>query len=432
MASTNKGRILAVCALMLAVASVTAVLMTDCSEDSDGASTYVWYSYGLHLEFEDRNYDQARYEKIEWVYSKEPLSDSNPGEAVPIKENSDYVGVLDLSLDDYPYWVKKPLFVREIATMTDGDVKTLEFRVDVNPIPDMCYFEFMYDDTHQYIYMHVTRLTSFEVGVTPVVDLPPEPIREGYTFGGWYKDKECTDPFDNMDPKVFESNEKVKVYPKWTATGGSTPSEGSTYFVMLQTVNGLDMECNGLAVQKGSGFSFTVSVAEGFRFDTSEMIAVTSTGKILTKTDNPDGSITYTLPSVDSDVSIFVTGYQQYFKVTAKLDNVTAVGFQEWVLQDSSLTLPLTSTVGGDITATVFMGTSDVTGNVYSDGTVRISSVTGDVSVYASSSEKPEPTPKPGQDDGDDFPWKLIAIIAIIIAIILAIIIAIRTYRGRE
>ena len=228
-----------------------------------------------------------------------------------------------------------------------------------------------------------------------------------------------------MNPEYFESDEKIPIYPKWTPIGGSTPSGSTMHFIMIQTVNGLDMQYDGLAVQKGSGFSFTVSVADGFKFDISEMKAVTSTGKMLSQTDNPDGSVTYTLPSVDSDVMIMLSGYKQYFKVTTAFDNVSTVGFQEWVLQGSSLTLPLTSTVGGDISATVFMGTSDVTGNVFSDGTVRIQSVSGDVAIQASSVEKPTP------EKTDDFPWETIAIVAIAIAAILAIILVIRLIRGR-
>ena len=120
-----------------------------------------------------------------------------------------------------------------------------------------------------------------------------------------------------------------------------------------------------------------------------------------------------------------LAGYRQYFRVTTMFDNVSTVGFQEWVLQGSSLTLPLTSKVGGDVTATVFMGTADVTGNTFSDSTVRIGSVTGDVSIHASSVEKPAP-----EGDGG-LPWEIIAIIAIIIAAILAVILVIYFIRVR-
>ena len=427
MVSLHKRKIIPMVILIIAALTVPPSLILCDSEDSDAASTIEWYFYGHQLKLSDDNYDPIRYSSIEWRYSLDPLSESNPGEVIPSDPGEGYSA--DMSLDPavFPYWIVTTMFVREIATMTNGEVKMADFIIHVNPIEDMCYFEFMYDGEHPYIYMHVTRQTSVEKGVTAFVDLPPEPTRDGYSFGGWYTDQGCTEPFDNMDPKIFRSaDEIITIYPKWIATGGSTPSGSTMHFVMLQTVNGLSMQYDGLAVQKGSGFSFTVSVVDGSKFDISEMKAVTSAGRTLSQTDNPDGSITYTLPSVDSDITIMLTGYRQYFKVTTSFDNVSTVGFEEWVLQGSSLTLPLASSVGGDVSATVFMGTTDVTGNTFSDGVVKIPSITGDVTIYASSVEKPAPPEKE-----ESFPWEYVAIAAIVIAVVLALALVMRM-RNRE
>lgn len=46
---------------------------------------------------------------------------------------------------------------------------------------------------------------------------PPAPYVEGYKFMGWYKDKECTDPFDFSEPVSGVPGEQVwlQLYGKW-------------------------------------------------------------------------------------------------------------------------------------------------------------------------------------------------------------------------
>ena len=425
MVFVKRGRLLPMTLLVLAVLSVSTMAVVCGSEDSEAAPITEWFSYGHHLEFRDRNYDATRYASIEWAYSKEPLSEFNPGMIIPSDPEDGYSATLDLDIREYPYWSVTPLFVREIATMTGGEIKTAEFVVNVNPIPEVSYVLFMYDDTNGYKYQAVTRSTSIAVGTDPLVELPVDPSRDGFTFGGWYSDSACTVPFDNMNPARFEQDTDIIVYPKWIPTGGSPGGDPSveTHFVTVQPVNGIYLEYTSMAVQKGTGFSFTASVMDGFKFDISEMKAVTSNGRVLQSTDNPDGSRTFTLGSVTEDTTVMLTGYSQYFRVITFFDNVTTVGFDEWVLQGTSLTLPLASMVGGDIVATVFMGTSDVTGNTYSDGTIRILSVSGDVTIYANSVERPS-----SSDGGIDM-WMYVAIAAIIIALVLVIVL-IRRYRS--
>ena len=423
MVSVNEGRFLTVAVVVLTMLSASVILVAYGTGDSEAAPATEWYSYGHHLEFRDRSYNPSTYASIEWRYSEEPLSDSDLGVQLTSDPSDGYSATLDLDIREYPYWSLTPLFVRETATMVSGEVRSAEFVVNVNPIPDVSHVLFMYDDTHGYRYQSVSRTTSIAVGTDPIVELPLDPSRDGYTFGGWYSDTACTVPFDNMGPAVFSSDADIVVYPKWiwTGTPGGDPSV-VTHFIMLQPVDGIDLEYGSMAVQRGSGFSFTASVMDGFRFDISEMKAVTNTGKVLPYTDNPDGSRTFTLSRVTADMTIMLTDYRQYFKVTTVFDNVSTVGFEQWVPQGTPLTLPLTSTVGGDVEATVFIGTSDVTGNTYSNGTVNIPSVTGDVYVYASSVQR----------SASDLPWEVIAIIAIATAAILAVVMVVRHVRARD
>ena len=48
---------------------------------------------------------------------------------------------------------------------------------------------------------------------------PDTPERAGYTFGGWYKESDCTTPWDFSSDTVVDTTE---LYAKWTAKTAST------------------------------------------------------------------------------------------------------------------------------------------------------------------------------------------------------------------
>ena len=139
----------------------------------------------------------------------------------------------------------------------------------------------------------------------------------------------------------------------------------------------------------GASFSFTVSVIDGFKFDLKDMKAITSAGRELTKTMNADGTYSFKLESVDSNTTILLTGYKQYFRIITVFDDVESKEkYEEWSPEGSILSLPLSSTTGGDVRATVYMNGADITGNSYSNGKVYIPSLQGDVMIFAYSVDK--------------------------------------------
>ena len=69
-------------------------------------------------------------------------------------------------------------------------------------------------------------------------------IRLGYTFGGWYKDEACTEPFSSTTaPYTFSGvlTENTTIYAKWTA------NPTANYTVIIWTEN---IECDGYDVKE--------------------------------------------------------------------------------------------------------------------------------------------------------------------------------------
>ena len=381
--------------LMLIVAITFAITSVfDTSSDGDDSPTATdWFSYGHNLEFRDSSYNEATYLSTSWFYSNLPLSESNPGTEISGDPNDGYSGQLNLLNvfpDHYQYWTVSPLFVKEVAKMRSGETKSTTFVIQVNPISSVNYVLFMYDDTHGYKYQHISRTTSVALGTGEFVELPKvDPLREGYTFGGWFN-KDGT-PFNNKVPITFSSIDDEKyVYAKWMPIGVTPPSPTiKTNFVTVPPVNGLNIEYDGMVVFGNSSFSFTVSVIDGFKFDLKDMKAITSAGKELTKTMNADGTYSFKLESVDSNTTILLTGYKQYFRIITVFDGVESKEkYEEWSPEGSILSLPLSSTTGGDVRATVYMNGADITGNSYSNGKVYIPSLQGDVMIFAYSVDK--------------------------------------------
>ena len=118
-------------------------------------------------------------------------------------------------------WTKDENFTADSETVTHafGNNVTL-------------YAVFGYEVTFDYNYLLADgtekgTFASFKVlegdSLSDQVNGYGNPFRVGYTFGGWYTDKECTAAFDPEDPVA----ENGKVYAKWIADAG-TDTDSST------------------------------------------------------------------------------------------------------------------------------------------------------------------------------------------------------------
>ena len=75
-----------------------------------------------------------------------------------------------------------------------------------------------------------SMIDSVRVNRNTTVEEPKEPTREGYTFEGWYTDKECTEEYD-FSTKVTKS---ITLYAKW-APAKDEPTEWENPFTDVNT-----------------------------------------------------------------------------------------------------------------------------------------------------------------------------------------------------
>ena len=76
---------------------------------------------------------------------------------------------------------------------------------------NVCYF--LNYDKNNYYYVDY-----YENG-EKVMYIPPEPQRDGYSFGGWFKESDCINQwdFDTDTLQLTEDVQEVKLYAKWIA-----------------------------------------------------------------------------------------------------------------------------------------------------------------------------------------------------------------------
>ena len=55
-----------------------------------------------------------------------------------------------------------------------------------------------------------------------ILYMPPEPQRDGYSFGGWFKESDCVNQwnFDTDTLQITEEGQDVKLYAKWVQNEG--------------------------------------------------------------------------------------------------------------------------------------------------------------------------------------------------------------------
>ncbi|MCL1702653.1 InlB B-repeat-containing protein [Lysinibacillus sp. Bpr_S20] len=109
------------------------------------------------------------------------------------------------------------------------------------------------------------EVASQTVGDNKLVEVLVAPHKEGYTFDGWYKDKELTVPWDFANDVVTKN---VTLYAKWinNTSGGGTGGGSSNYKVTFDANSGSEVPSQTVRYNDLVKVP-TTPVKEGYTFD---------------------------------------------------------------------------------------------------------------------------------------------------------------------
>lgn len=105
----------------------------------------------------------------------------------------------------------------------------------------------------------VDRIQMESAGQNAVAaEEPAEPVRDGFTFTGWFTDEGCTQPYD-WSSLVTEA---ITLYAGWSPVGEETETFTITFDAAGGSVDIESMEC-----QNGESIELPDAVRDGYNFD---------------------------------------------------------------------------------------------------------------------------------------------------------------------
>ena len=133
------------------------------------------------------------------------------------------------------------------------------------------------------------------------VTKPADPMKSGYTFGGWYKDSTLQTPWDFANGTVTAD---TTLYAKWTANPPAPSYDDSdpTYAVSAPTAENGSVTVSPKNASAGSTVTITVKHDSGYVLET---ISVTDkNGNDLKLTDMGNGKYTFTMPASKVEIKM--------------------------------------------------------------------------------------------------------------------------------
>jgi len=127
-----------------------------------------------------------------------------------------------------------------------------------------------------------------QIGQGKTVSQPTDPARDSFTFGGWYKESECTTPW-NFATDTVTAN--ITLYAKWTAI---PPTTFTVTFTVKDGNGSITAKAGdktltpGDTVNKGTAVTFTVTPAGGYEVDYLLINNEEKTGQDVTVTADRD------------------------------------------------------------------------------------------------------------------------------------------------
>ena len=197
---------------------------------------------------------------------------------------------------------------------------------------------------------------------------------------------------DYLANNPIQIDEKDPTVPAW-AKQPTKPKYTAQEVGAVATVNGISPDENGNVKVEAGGLSDTarallITILRNGVYSTDQSANITALENALAggeeEPDEPD------VPDVPDEPEPII------YTITAELVNVTSSNSAASVTEGESYNATLTAAEGYEIsTVTVLMGGVDVTADVYADGVIAISAVTGNVEIVASAIEEEKPAELP-------------------------------------
>lgn len=130
---------------------------------------------------------------------------------------------------------------------------------------------------------------------------PADPMKSGYTFGGWYKDSTLQTPWDFANDTVTAA---TTLYAKWTANppAPSYDDPDPTYAVSAPAAENGKIAVSPKNASAGSTVTITVKPDSGYVLET--ISATDRNGNDLKLTDRGNGKYTFTMPCSRVEVKV--------------------------------------------------------------------------------------------------------------------------------
>ncbi len=203
----------------------------------------------------------------------------NRSSAVVISAGTVSISGGTFSVEEYPYDWRPAIDAASIPSIIKGGYAAYDNSVPPAIIPNEKLSRATYIKVMPIVYTASFNLNG-KPGIAPIsqtiahgsrLSAPDEPVAVGYTFGGWYQEKECINKW-NFTTGTITAN--MTLYAKWDLStyaityelngGSNAPSNPEAYTIESDDIN--------LAIPSKKGFTFTGWTINGISTPQPDMI----------------------------------------------------------------------------------------------------------------------------------------------------------------
>ena len=196
-----------------------------------------------------------------------------------------------------------------------------------------------------------SAVAPIKAGQGKTIAQPTDPVKDGFTFGGWYKESTCITPWNFATDTVTAD---ITLYAKWndvTVTVTLVVKDGNG--TLTAKADGKELK-SGATVKKGTDVTFTATADSGFEIDYILINEEEKTGTEITVKADKDITATVKFKAQGTSGTKLVTVHYNASpaaggSISAKDANGTPVSSGNKIEKGTVLEFTATPTTGYDI-----------------------------------------------------------------------------------